>query len=124
MIELVAVAELPREDADLWEDGDYLKGVAKSLALEMAKNIMDRMTVRRIKDVGTKSIKIEARLLIYERESAVGGSMPITLADAIEEREEKARLVPKTKEVLKPGGPLIEIAVRKITMPDKREAGQ
>ncbi len=118
MIELTAVVTLTREDEVRWGEREYRESVLLGLADSMAKSIMNNMTVRRIRDVGTRAIKVEARLLIRERDSAMGGSMPITLADAIEkEGAMQVSLMTSAKKPAKPGTPLVEVAMRVITMP-------
>ena len=128
MIELTATVTLSREDEVRWGEREYRESVLLGLADSMAKSIMNKMTVRRIHDVGTRATKIEARLLIWERDSAMGGSMPITLADAIEQEgamQVRIKVPPSTpeKKAARPGAPIVEVAMRVITMPDKKEAG-
>lgn len=109
MIEIVAAMTIPREDETRWDDKEYRRGVLTLLTEEIVRNISKRIEVRRIKDVGTKRMKVEARLLILERDSAMGGRRPITLADA-EEKEPKA---PGAT----PRNSVVDVAVRKIQMP-------
>lgn len=119
MIEVVATLQIPRGDEDLWDDKTYRAGVLSDLATAIVVQIKDRITVRRIRNVGTNTMKVEARLLVWERESAVGGRMPETLADVAEaekgKRERIASAAVPTKK------PTIEVAMRVITMPEKAE---
>lgn len=109
---------VPREEEEKWNDRKYREGVLERLTEAVAKGIIkaDMLTVRRIRDVGTKAIKIEARLLIEGRENLVGASMPTSLREVLElekEKEEKA-------EPAKNGAPVVQVAMRVITMPESK----
>lgn len=121
MIEVVATLQIPREDEGRWDDRKYREGVLSDLSAAIVDQIKNRIEVRRIRNVGNKSMKVEARLLIWERESAVGNRMPMTLADAAEAEEKKGIAV--AAPVVKAKNLLIEVATRVITMPGKKEAG-
>ena len=119
MIEVTATMSIPREDeGKWWDDRKYREGLVRELAQEVAGQIMEQLSVRRIRDVTTKQTKVEARLLIRERESAVGGRMPLSIAEAFELGKFE-----KEKVFKKEGGSVVEVAMRVITMPDKKEAG-
>ena len=115
MIEVVATLQIPREDEGKWDDRKYREGVLADLSAAIVDQIKNRVEVRRIRNVGNKSMKVEARLLVWERESAAGGRMAMTLQDAADAEEKRGIVL---RPIVPTKKPTIEVAMRVITMPE------